>query len=204
MNTCCSCWCHWSSPIIWRWKTTGAESRLNSTGSPMLFFTKGWRSEFSCRRKADWSLKPTTGPEIHLWKQAEQPIWWTCRHASSLPALRAAALMSNVVSEGASFVCPPTLWLPAVPEDCRQAKGFAAGMRQRRATADSASLFWKMILYLKLHYLFEPNQPPLWSAVTQAGERRVWSCHSLNKLMETAINLSPGRLWQHICGVPSM
>lgn len=86
ITTCSSCWCHWSSPIIWRWKTTGAEKRLKNTGSPMLLFTKGWRSEFSCRRKANSSLKPSIGPEIHLWNRVEQPLWWVRRQAFSLSA----------------------------------------------------------------------------------------------------------------------
>lgn len=54
--------------------------------------------------------------------------------------------MSSVVSEaddGAPLVSPPVLGLPAVPEDERRAS------RQRKATADSASLFRKRILCFK-------------------------------------------------------
>lgn len=48
--TCCSCWCHFSWPTIWRWKMTGAAVKLNNTGSPILRFLNGCRSEFSCDR----------------------------------------------------------------------------------------------------------------------------------------------------------
>lgn len=57
ISTCCNCWCHLSSPMIWRWKTTGAALKLNDTGSPELLFTNGLRSEFSYKRKSKFVIQ---------------------------------------------------------------------------------------------------------------------------------------------------
>lgn len=139
----------------------------------MLCFTKGCRSEFSCRRRANSSLQPSIGPEIHLWNRAERPMWWPGGHAFGLPALRAAVLMSNAVSQraarltrvlhasfphAATSCCPrglqTTLTLPLYSE-----KGFCIS---------------SCIIYLnQINYRSE-NQNKVW-------ERRLWSRYSLNK-----------------------
>lgn len=50
-RTCCSCWSQRSSPMTWRWKTTGAALKLKGSSSAAPAFMNGCRSELSCRSK---------------------------------------------------------------------------------------------------------------------------------------------------------
>lgn len=87
-TTCCSCWSHFSCPTICRWKTTGARSKPNGSGSATPLFTNGCRSEFSCQKtetktKLD-SLHAAQGstPALGCWR-ASRSRWMQQMQAPS-------------------------------------------------------------------------------------------------------------------------
>lgn len=124
-STCCSCWCHWSSPMIWRWKTTGAENRLNNTASPKLLFTKGWRSEFSCRSKANSSVR-SHQPVPDSRGSTHQVKVWTRFGPPGAPRGRAneerRKSAGREAGEAASSI-PPPCWSSCCPQGPQTSKG---------------------------------------------------------------------------------
>ncbi len=99
-GTCLS-WCrHLSGPTICLWKTTGAESKLNTAGSDPLF-TNGCRSEFSYKTHTyPWFYEMSF---LHIAKIGECNMIRQDTLSSSCPQCTCVTVRTHLVSQSEVF-----------------------------------------------------------------------------------------------------